>query len=406
MNWHHWIKDAEIMNLIRTNENEDVAKLALQWHKHSYLPVQWMLQQITGRQIARQKLPEWYANENIVYPDRTALEQCSSTITAVYKRKFAEGERVADLTGGLGVDAWALAGVAEKLLYCEPDPLRFEIAQHNFAMLGLSNVEFLNSTAEKSLPKLLGFNPHLIYLDPSRRDNGKRFFKLEDLQPDILTLLPELLQISNNVVMKAAPMLDIKLGIRQLEKVQEVHVVSMRNECRELLFYLSRQSVYDPSIHCVEFHQSRDWKYDFRFSEEENAAIKTGPIASYILDPYASITKAGCFKMLTKDYDVHLLNANTHLYTADTKPKGFPGRCFSVVEVFPYDIGLIRESIADKKAHLLFRNFPVKPEEVEKKLKFSSGGNCYLFFVTDHTGKMRVISTQLIPPSSTPISTS
>lgn len=398
MNWHHWIKDAEIMHLIRVNENEDVAKLALKWHKHSFLPVQWMLQQIAGRQIAKQKLPEWYANENIVYPDRTALEQCSSTVTALYKRKFAEGKRVADLTGGLGVDAWALAGVAEKLLYCEPDPLRFEIAQHNFAVLGLSNVEFLNTTAEESLPELIKFNPGLIYLDPSRRDTGKRFFKLEDLQPDITSLLPQLLGICDRILMKAAPMLDLKLGIRQLEKAQEVHVVSMRNECRELLFYIGQQTISDPFIQCVEFHHSREWKYDFRFSEEENAAIQTGPIASYILDPYASITKAGCFKMLTKDFDVQLLNANTHLYTANTKPKGFPGRCFRVIEVFPYDIGLVRESIADKKAHLLFRNFPVKPEEVEKKLKVSSGGNSYLFFVTEHTGKMRAILSEQIKP--------
>ncbi len=382
------------MNLIRVNENEDVAKLALQWHKHSFLPVQWMLQQITGRQIAKQKLPDWYANENIVYPDRTALEQCSSTITALYKRKFAEGKRVADLTGGLGVDAWALAGVAEKLLYCEPDPLRFEIAQHNFAVLGLSNVEFLNTTAEESIPALTQFNPGLIYLDPSRRDTGKRFFKLEDLQPDITSLLPQLLTICDRILMKAAPMLDLKLGIRQLEKAQEVHIVSMRNECRELLFYIGQQTVSDPLIQCIEFHHSREWKYDFRFSEEENAAIQTGPIASYILDPYASITKAGCFKMLTKDFDTTLLHANTHVYTAADKPKGFPARCFKVLEVFPYDIGLIRESIPDKKAHLIFRNFPVKPEEVEKKLKLRSGGNCYLFFVTDHSEKMRVIKAE------------
>ena len=392
--WQEWINDPRILKILKENEAADVSALALQWSGKSDLPVSWMLQQISCRQIAKRKLPEWYALEKIVYPDRTALEQCSSTTTALYKQRFAKEKKVADITGGLGVDTWALSLVAASALYCEPDPLRFEIARHNFIVLGLTNVECINTTAENALGEIRNFNPDLIYADPSRRDSGKRFFKLEDLQPDIMGLFPQLLEISNYILIKAAPMLDLKLGIRQLERAMEVHVISMKNECRELLFLIDGQLNADPQIHCVEFNSDRHWKYDFRYSEEEISEMITGPAGNFILDPFACITKAGCFRKLTSDFEVRLLHANTHVYTSASKPKGFPGRSFKVMEIYPYDIGLIRESIPDKKAHLLFRNFPVKPEEVEKKLKFTSGGNTYLFFVTDHSGKLRVINCE------------
>jgi hypothetical protein len=392
-NWQDWIRDPQIADLMREQENADVAKLALLWNKRSDLPLQWMLQQIAGRQIAKNKLPDWHAVRTIVYPDRTALEQCSSTITAAGKQDFVKGKRVADLTGGLGVDSLAFARVAEEVLYCEPDPLRFELAQHNFRELGLRNVTCLNSIAENTEEALKNFKADVIYLDPSRRDTGKRFFKLEDLQPDILQLLPSLLKLSNKVLLKAAPMFDIKLGIRQLERVERVRVVSLKNECKELLFFIDQQINADPTVECIEYHHDQEFDYSFRYSEEENEHLLTASIGEYILDPYTCVTKAGCFKMLTKDFDAALLHANTHLYTSASRQKGFPARTFKVEEVFPYDIGLIRESIKDKKAHLLFRNFPVKPEDVNKKLKFTSGGNCYLFFVTDHAGKLRVIKT-------------
>lgn len=389
--WHNWLTDPAIQILLSENASKDPAALALQWSGRKDLPVQWMLQQIEGRQKAKFKIPSWFHNKDVVYPDRTALEQCSSEITAGYKKKFSKGKRVADLTGGLGVDSKSFAENAAAVMYFEPDPLRFEIAKHNFKVFNLSNITCVNDIAENAGEHLKKFKPDIIYIDPSRRDKGKRVFRFEDLQPDIIPLIPQWLDICENILLKAAPMFDIKQGIRQLEKVQEVHVISTKNECRELLFYIGRQKQMDPAVHCIEFNNERDWKYAFHYGKEESLPVKLSPVSAYISDPFASVTKAGAFKSLTEDFDVALLHVNTHLYTSAQRPKGFPGRKFKVVEIFPYDAGLIRESLKDKKAHLVFRNFPVKPEEVEKKLKFTSGGNSYLFFVTDHSDKLRII---------------
>jgi hypothetical protein len=389
------MNDIALRQLILDHANDDVAQLALKWSGRTDVPVQWLLQQINGRQIAKSKLPAWYANENIIYPDKTALEQCSSEVAAVYKQKFSRDLRVADLTGGLGVDSWAFAQNAKAVLYCEPEPVRFEAARHNFKVLGLTNVEFVNKKAEDVSDELNAFKPDLIYIDPSRRNNGKRFFRISDLQPDVSILLPAFLEISDHILLKAAPMLDIKLAIRSLKHVQDVHVLSIKNECRELLFYMGTQQHDDPLIHCIEFHAGRNWHFEFRYSEEENIPMQTGPIHRVLLDPFASITKAGGYKALAKEYKAELIHPNTHLYTATDKPKGFPGRCFEVKEVLPYDAGLLRESVPLHKAHLLFRNFPVQPAEVEKKLRFSSGGEYYLFFLTDHAGHKRIAVTVL-----------
>jgi precorrin-6B methylase 2 len=388
--------DSGIRSLIRAHEADNVAQLALKWSGRTDIPVNWVLTQIGCRQIARSKLPSWFALEDIVYPDKTALEQCSSETAAVYKQPFSREIRVADLTGGLGVDTWSFAQNASAVLYCEPDTSRFETAKNNFGVFGLRNVEFVNQKAEDVLEDLKTFRPDLIYLDPSRRKNGIRFFRINDLQPDIGLLLPELLKISDRILMKAAPMLDIKLAIRELQHVQEVHVLSVRNECRELLFYMSDQKHDDPLIRCVEFQGGRDWDFEFRFSEEEQLTLKTGALSNYLLDPFACVTKAGGYKSLTKEYDVKMVHANTHLYTALEKPKGFPGRCFKIETVLPYDAGLIRETITGHQGHLVFRNFPVKPEVVEKKLRFTSGGEIYLFFLTDHHEHKRVALARAI----------
>lgn len=389
------MNDTALRQLILDHASDNVAQLALKWSGRTDIPVQWLLQQISGRQTAKSKLPSWYANENIIYPDKTALEQCSSEAAALYKQKFSRDLRIADLTGGLGADSWAFAQNAQSVLYCEPDLERLEYARHNLKALGINNVEFVNKKAEDVSEELKAFKPDLIYIDPSRRNNGKRFFRIADLQPDVSLLLPSLLGISDRILMKAAPMLDIKLAIRSLKHVQDVHVISIRNECRELLFYLSTQQHEDPLIHCIEIHAGRDWHYEFRYSEEENTPMQTGPLRRILLDPFACITKAGAYKTLAKEYKTELVHPNTHLFTAADKPKGFPGRSFEVREVLPYDAGLIRESVPSHKAHLLFRNFPVQPAEVEKKLRFSSGGEFYLFFLTDHNDHKRVAVTVL-----------
>jgi precorrin-6B methylase 2 len=393
VNWTELIENQKIKQLLAEHETQDPAKLALKWAGKTEIPATFLLTQIKARQKAKSKIPSWYNCKSIVYPDQTALEQCSSEVTAKIKAVGCDDLKVIDLTGGLGIDSWAFSTKAKSVLYVEPILERYELAQHNFKKLGITNVNFLNSTAENAVNQFADNEFDVVYLDPSRRDqHQRRAFRLADLQPNVLEMLPELLRIGKKILIKVGPMLDIHEAIKDFNGVEKIGIVSVKDECKELLFHIGQSNnSQNPKIECFEFQKTEPIKFSFLLDDEKNSELKIGAISNYIYDPYAAIIKAGAFKTLSNKFDVCALHANTHVYSSHNLIEDFPGKIYKIETILNYDLKQIKSSIMNDEATLIFRNFPVKSEDVIKKLKLKSSNNTYLFFVTMHDKSTAVI---------------
>ncbi len=245
-----------LKRFIRDHAAEDTAKLLLASSRYPGIDVPFAVEQILARRQIRDKLPEWYANDDLVYPSRLAAEQCSSEPTARYKQRLLLGTACCDLTGGLGVDSYYFSrrpGTA--VTYIERHPLYCEAARHNFAALRAPGIRILNADARNLLRDL---RTDTCYADPARRaDSNRRVFALADCEPDILQLKPLLLENARRLIVKISPMADIGETLRLLPETREVHVISARNECKELLFLLEGDSPSPsaPLIHAIDLHQ-------------------------------------------------------------------------------------------------------------------------------------------------------
>lgn len=384
-NWKDWIQQ---------HEGEPVSEVALRYSNKKDLPLTYLLHQLKGRQMAKQKLPSWYANTDVIYPDGLILEQCSSEATAQFKSLFAQQKTVLDLTGGLGVDSLAFASVAKKVIYAEPDAHRCAVAKNNFNTFQRSNLEVRCGDAATLLEEGIAKDVELIYVDPSRRsESGKKIFRIEDLQPNVIALKNKLLEHGAHVILKLAPMLDISEGIRQLPETYRVDVLSWKGECRELLFHLKKEGT-PPQILCHDLDGNAP-ALTFDYYKAAQLPLSISDPKKYIYEPNASIRKAGAWKSMCDQYPVSLLHANTHLFTADEKII-FPGRCFELVEVMPYKKEMILAKLAGRCAQMVFYNFPEEPVKVKKKLNVKSGEPLYLFFVSLQEGGASVLLTEFV----------
>ncbi|MBK9402011.1 MAG: RsmD family RNA methyltransferase [Bacteroidetes bacterium] len=385
----------EWVSWVLEHENEDTSTLALRYAGKKNLPLKALLHQIKGRRIAKQKLPSWYQFPTIFYPDSTIIEQCSSEATALLKATFVKGKKVADLTGGLGVDSWAFAQEAESVIFCEPDPLRCEAARKNFAILGLRNIEVVCNDAESMLQHKSLEGIDLIYLDPSRRsEGGNKVFRLKDLRPDVLSLKDAMLAQSTEVIIKLAPMLDISEGLKQLPETYRVDIISWKGECRELLFHLSNTK-NTVEIFCINAGHP---EHVFRFSpnEESSLSLTIGEPEKYLFEPDASIRKGGPWRSICEKFGVSLLHPNSHLFTGSMPLENFPGRVFIIHDIMPYKKEIILAALKGHPAQLVFYNFPVDAHEVTKSLGIKSGEPRYLFFTqTAALGTIVLLTTHL-----------
>lgn len=383
--WKDWILQ---------HEQESVADIALRYRLKKDLPLHDLLYQLKGRQIAKQKLPSWYANLDTFYPDGLILEQCSSEATSLFKAQFSTGKTVVDLTGGLGVDSLAFASVAKKVIYGEPDERRCVAAKINFQAFKKNNIEVICGDAQTLVDEGITKEADLIFIDPSRRsDSGKKIFRIEDLQPNVIALKEKLLAQDANVIVKLAPMLDISEGLRQLPETFRIDVLSWKGECRELLFHIKKSSD-STEIHCHDIDgNSPSMRYTYKKTSQLTLPISLPK--KYIYEPNAALRKAGAWKEICEQFGVNILHANTHLFTSDEKIK-FPGRCFELLEVMPYKKEIIVEKLAGRCAQLVFYNFPEEPVKVKKKINIKSGEPLYLFFVSLKEDGTRVLLTEIV----------
>ena len=386
-----------IRQFIKTHRREDVRQLALKYSKRLAGDLPFVLDQIRGWQTARYKIPLWAAMDDIVYPPHLSIEQCSSETTARYKASIAgSGRRFVDLTGGMGVDFSWMSLSYEERIYVERNPELCALARNNFKALGL-DATIIHDEAENYLKKMDSVDT--IFLDPSRRDsNGNRTYDISDCTPNILTLLPLLLQKSRRVIIKLSPMLDWHQAVVLLGPiVSQVHIISVSNECKELLFVLDSEKPREMTIHCVNdeqefiFHADTHPPVDSHSLEGNASALSPTESPQYLYEPNASIMKAGCFNLLSQRFQVKALAPNSHLFIADTLVSDFPGRTFSIITISSLGKQSLRQHLSGiKKANITIRNFPESAAALRKRLKITDGGDIYLFATTLSTGDHRL----------------
>jgi 16S rRNA G966 N2-methylase RsmD len=383
----------EALAFIQKHANQDPAALMLQAHRYPHLPVAELVQQIQGRQKALLKLPEWVNNPNILFPPTLSVEQSSSEITARFKASLVSGQLLVDLTGGFGVDSYIFSKKFKQVTYVERNPQLVDIVGHNFQRLGARNVNYHLAEAGDFLQAFAG-EADCFYLDPARRDTAnQKVHRLEDCEPDVLRLLPLLLQKSRSILLKTSPMLDIDQAIRSLRQVQAVWVVAVENECKEVLYLLQPgKENPDPDIHAVNLlREGQQVTFSLRKGEEETLQPTYSDPLAYIYEPNAAILKAGGFKSVAKTFDLYKLHPSSHLYTSAELRSDFPGRIFQCQAVSRYDKKELRARVPNQKANITVRNFPDPVAAIRKKTGIKEGGDIYLFATTDRYQKLIVL---------------
>ena len=433
------------LQYVLQHAHDDIRMLALRGCKDAQVNLPLALQQIQGRQTARHKLPSWAAIDGIVYPPHLNMEQCSSELTARYKRGIADrilsqcvaqivnrkssNSKFLDITGGFGVDFAFMADAFDEAVYVERDPDLCVLATHNFVQLGKRNVNTICADAVSYLSSISSDNIALIYLDPARRDmHGARTYALADCTPDVTTMMDNLLRHSHYVLLKLSPMLDWRKAIADLSPhhVQEVHIVAVDNECKELLLLLDRQdtnsqhfqsSIFNlqfstaPSLFCTDIHSRDGFHTEYCPSSqslpiEEIIQPSTRPkdvcvtrtlnsqlsILNFLYEPNVAVMKAGCFLELAADFNVRQLAPNSHLFTSATQVTSFPGRSFRITAITTMNKRDLRTKLGHlQRANISVRNFPLTAEELRRRLKLADGGNDYIFATTLSNGDHVVI---------------
>ena len=386
---------SETQQFIREHQSDNVHTLALQAPKYPNIDMPTAITQIAGRQIAAEKIPSWKELESIWYPKHLSLEQCSSETTARYKANLLQGESLTDLTGGFGIDCSFIASGFQSVTYVERQEELCEIAAHNFPILNLNHITVRN---EDGVTYLKAMSPvDYIFLDPARRnEHGGKTVAISDCEPDVAELEELLLSKANRIMVKLSPMLDLSLALKDLRHTQEAHILSVNNECKELLLLLGQEVPTEVPIHCVNIATKGERKEQhFVFTREQELRSEcayTDTLKNYLYEPNLSLLKAGAFRCIATAYPVEKLHPNSHLYTSDILIADFPGRAFRIINQCSFNKKEIKSSLSDlKKANLTVRNFPATVAELRKRINLPEGGDTYLFASTLNNGQKILI---------------
>jgi len=380
----------KIQKFIDIHLNEDLSKLLFKGTDFEGVSTLEIVEQIESKKKAKDKLPTWFSEKNIYYPNKLNIEQTSSEQTAAYKASILKGDSIIDLTGGLGVDAYYFSKSFKSVVHCEINPELSQIASHNFEQLKANSVETIS---ENGLKALVSSKQHYdwIYVDPSRRhaSKGKVFF-LSDCEPNIPEHLDELFQHSHQIAIKTSPLLDLTAGIKELKFVKAIHVVALHNEVKELLWLLEKDHQSNTNMFTINISKNSTEIFEFQLNSEQTIEASFSEPLTYIYEPNAAILKSGAYKTLSKALGIKKLHPHSHLYTS-MNLREFPGRSFKVEKVMAYSKkALKKEGI--KKANLSTRNFPERVEQLRTRFKIKDGGDLYLFFTTNlHEQKIILI---------------
>ena len=376
---------------IRQHRQEDVRLLALRGTKDPEVDLAMALQQIDGRRRAQEKLPSWAEVEGIVWPPHLSMEQCSSEQTARYKAEVAgSGGLFVDLTAGFGVDAAFIAKGFQRAVCVELQPKLCALSSSNFKILGLPQIEVVNGNGVEYLHTMPPAD--LIFIDPARRDeHGGRTYGIADCTPNVLDFIDELLGKAQRVMIKLSPMLDWRKAVEDIGKnhVSAVHIVSVNNECKELILKVKGskgEKAKETKVVCMNLQPdgSREcFEFDADAPSPNKILHSSLSTLHFLYSPNASIMKAGCFELLAERFGVTPLHQNSHLFVSEQEVSDFPGRGFIIERITSMNKRELKESLAGlTQANIAVRNFPISAEELRRRLKLRDGGDVYIFATT------------------------
>ena len=385
------ILNTVIQDFINNNISIDVTTLLFKNYSFEGTTIKEIVEQIESKKRCKTKLPTWFNTPKIYYPNKLNIEQTSSELTAAYKSKIISGNSLIDLTGGLGVDCYYFSKSFQEGVHCELNTNLSEIAKHNFNILATENINCVNIDGLvylKSLSKTFDW----IYIDPSRRNDTKgKVFYLKDCIPNVPANLDALFKYTDQLLIKTSPMLDLKVGINELQHVYEIHVVAVNNEVKEVLYLLHKNSHEQIEVKTINLTaSSKEQCFNFKLEDEQHTTAAIGEVSNYLYVPNAAILKAGAFKIVSAHFNVNKLHQNSHLYTSKTLVD-FPGRSFKVLKIIPYQKRDLKPLLEKRQLNVATRNFPDTVAQLKKKFKFKDGGNDYVFFTTTSNNDKVVI---------------
>lgn len=389
MNKH--ILTPSVQEYIKAHIKDDVNKIALSKSVFEGVSSTELAGQIAAKRKSLYKLPTWYNEDYIYYPPLLSIEQCSSELTADYKSKLLIGDTLIDLTAGFGVDSFFFAKIAKKVISCEIDHALSAISVHNAKVLSADNIECLATDGiEVLINNKLNFDT--IYIDPARRSGSNKVFKLKECTPDVTSHLNLFLKKAQRIIIKTAPLLDITAGIAELQNVSEIHIISVKNECKELLWVIDKNLTAETKIVCVALNEIQK-TFSFELSAlQTKIDIATTVPTGYLYEPDVALLKSGAFNLIAKEYNLQKLHQHSQLYFSEAIKPDFLGRIFEIRLVLS-----LNELKKEKKlmGNVIVRNFPEKAETLVKKYKIVTSHDDFIIFTQNLDGYL-VIKAKII----------
>lgn len=449
---------------VQEHMGDDLTRLVLDRKKWPDIDIDLAVSCIQSRRKLKGKVQEWFSNPSLIFPAGLSAEQCSSTATAVYKagvaariassdgymdaalEKVRGGWRLADLTGGLGVDSWMFSKFASEVLYNEMQEKLCMAAEHNFKALGADNIRTSNQiAAPDTIMEILGdFGANIIYMDPARRgEGGKKVFLIEECTPDVITLKDIIFERCRHILLKLSPMADITMVCDRLgSSCRQVHVVATGGECKELLIWMDREWEGEYEVVAVElpagYPDVEPARFSFKVSEEkispltlfgrndimpslasredttqasrenttlasrENTTLasreESRDLPHYLFEPGKALMKAGCYNLISERFGLHKLGRSTHYYITEDASKAetlkLLGKVYKIIDCQPLDKRTMKAAGRDyPRAEVTARNIPMDTDTFRKKLGVSSGDDAHIFGLkSDAHGNLLIIT--------------
>lgn len=379
----------EVIDYILKNEHMDSYTLSLKKSPFESVDIKVISRQIQGRKIARRKFPHFLGIDQYMYPKKESLEQASSESTALFKSGLVSGQSFVDLTGGMGIDSFFMGRKFDKATYVELNTELYEITRRNFRHLDFGWAKAVNSSCESFLESNTE-KYDWAYVDPSRRIGGSRKTSIHNYEPNVSALQDKLFELADNILIKLSPMQDISECVETLDGVRQLWVLSVHNEVKELLIHLDKSFSEPVKITAIDLGNDSEEIVEGIF-DQRHGDPEIGALKKYIYQPKAAIVKAELHNIYAKSCGHEKIHPNTQLYTHERLEEEYMGRIFKVISNVGSSPKIAHQVLPEKKANVISKNYPLRPEEILNKLKLKSGGKNYLLAFTDRDSKKRIV---------------
>ena len=388
MNKH--ITDSAVQDYIQEHLHADVHTIAMGKSPFPLVTGQELSGQIAAKKKSAKKLPSWFNTAGVYYPPLLSIEQCSSEITAAYKAGLSKGGNLIDLTGGFGVDSFYFSKANSSVTHCEINEDLSAIAAFNAPLLNQANTKFiagdglafLKNSAEKF---------GTVYIDPARRSGSGKVFMLKDCTPDVTANMDLLCERAERILIKTAPLLDITAGMKELNQVAEIHIVSVKNECKELIWIVEPEHTGKTKIVCTTLNAEQK-QFSFFIGEEAGATTDGTVIpGTYLYEPDVALLKSGAFNLIADKYNLQKFHSQTQLYVSSEIHTEFPGRIFKIDDLLS-SAALKKDK--ELKGSVIVRNYPDKAAVLVNKYRIIPDDKQFVIFTQSaRDGKLIIRST-------------